>query len=274
MADFHGLPALSLSAPDGASALVTLQGAQVVSWVPAGKGEQFFVSERNSFARAHPIRGGVPVVFPQFSRRGPLPQHGFARIKTWTLADHHVDSTGAHARFSLESSAETLQLWPHPFALQLIVSLAAAHLEIEFAVTNTGQGAMSFTTALHTYLAVSDAATARLEGLTGLRYEEIGKPGVDTRSHVPAEGLVDRIYFGTPPKTRLIDGRRELEISQHGFRDTVVWNPGRENTAAMADMAPDAYLRMLCVEAAIVQSPIELRVGETWTGAQHLEVTR
>ncbi|HEY2628494.1 MAG TPA: D-hexose-6-phosphate mutarotase [Usitatibacter sp.] len=272
--DFHGLKAVRLRSGDGASALVTLQGAQVVSWMASNRREQLFVSERNSFVPGHPIRGGVPVVFPQFSKRGPLAQHGFARNNPWTLVNHEARGLEAHARFAFESTPETLRLWPHPFAAELNVRLAAQHLEMELLVRNTGQGALSFTTALHTYLAVSDAAKARLEGLSGMRYEEFGNAGVDSNPGIPAEGLVDRFYFDVPEKTRLVDGDREVVISQRGFRDTVVWNPGRENTAAMADMAPDGYLRMLCVEAAIVQSAVELRPGETWTGAQHLEVTR
>jgi glucose-6-phosphate 1-epimerase len=271
---FHGLDALALRSSDGASVVVTFQGAQVVSWIPSGGDEQLFVSDRNSFAAGHPIRGGVPVVFPQFSKRGPLPQHGFARKMGWTLANHAVEDGKSRATFALESSGETLQLWPHPFALELSVGFAAQHLEIGLLVRNTGQGDFSFTTALHTYLHVSDARGARLEGLSGLRYEEDTRPGVDANPFVAAVGPVDRIYFGAPAQTRLLDGARSIEIAQRGFRDTVVWNPGREKTTDIADMEPTGYLNMLCVESAAVEYPVQLRGGEAWTGTQRLEVIR
>ncbi len=32
------------------------------------------------------VRGGIPVCFPQFADLGPLPAHGFARNRRWTLA--------------------------------------------------------------------------------------------------------------------------------------------------------------------------------------------
>lgn len=269
---FHGLDAIELRSHDGARAVVTLQGAQVVSWIPAGGSEQLFMSERNSFAPGHPMRGGVPVVFPQFSKRGPLPQHGFARTMGWSLVKHGEEAGDGRATFAVESSGETLRLWPHAFVLELAVAFAANHLEIEFLVRNTGKGALSFTAALHTYLHVSDASKARLEGLTGLRYEEEGLAGTDNDAFVVAEGPVDRIYFRSPEMTRLVDGARAVMISQHGFRDTVVWNPGRDGAAARADMAPTAYLDMLCVESAIIESAVELRAGETWAGAQQFEV--
>ncbi len=269
MSGYNGLSAVELKSADGASAIVTLQGAQVVSWIPAGGEEQLFVSARNSFAPGHPIRGGVPVVFPQFSKRGTLPQHGFARNRFWKVLAQSIDGAQAHATFSLESSEETLRIWPHPFVAELSVGVGAKHIEVELTVRNTGQQAFSFTTALHTYLAVSDARRARLEGLSGDRFEEAGITATDTNPFVGGEGPVDRIYFSTPTQTRLVDGARVVSISQRGFSDTVVWNPGRE--IAIADMAPDGYLRMLCVEAAAIESPIALRSSESWSGAQRLE---
>jgi glucose-6-phosphate 1-epimerase len=271
---FHGLDAVALRSPDGASLVVTLQGAQVVSWIPANDVEQLFVSERNSFAPAHPIRGGVPVVFPQFSKRGPLPQHGFARTRNWTLASQGVEGGEAHATFTLESSGDTLALWPHDFAAKLAVTFAANHLEVELGVRNSGQESLAFTAALHTYLHVSDVSKARLEGLSGLRYEEDGIPATDGNAIITAEGPVDRIYFRAPEMTRLVDGARAVVISQEGFRDTVVWNPGREKTLDIADMEPTGYRNMLCVESAVIESPVQLRSGDAWTGLQRLEVMR
>ncbi|MCB2000494.1 MAG: D-hexose-6-phosphate mutarotase, partial [Rhodoferax sp.] len=84
--EFHGTPALALQAADGARVLVTLHGGHVVSWVPAGgHGEQLYLSPRSGFGQRQAIRGGVPVVFPQFSDRGPLPRHGFVRNRAWQL---------------------------------------------------------------------------------------------------------------------------------------------------------------------------------------------
>src|SRR5436305_1852990 len=82
-----GLPKLILVAPDGARAEIYLHGAHVTSWIPAGDGERLFLSASSAFRPGAAIRGGVPVVFPQFSDRGPLPKHGFARTSEWELVD-------------------------------------------------------------------------------------------------------------------------------------------------------------------------------------------
>ena len=43
---------------------------------------------------------------------------------------------------------------------------------------------------------------------------------------------------------------RRLRIDKRGSRTTVVWNPGREAARTMADLGPEAWRSMLCVETA------------------------
>jgi glucose-6-phosphate 1-epimerase len=69
MIPFFGLDRL-LRAPDGATAIVTGHGAHVVSWIPCGDDERLFLSPKSALDRHSPIRGGVPVVFPQFATYG------------------------------------------------------------------------------------------------------------------------------------------------------------------------------------------------------------
>jgi len=268
--EFHGLPAMRLEARGGASAVVTVNGAQLVSWIPAGERERLFVSERSAFAAGRPVRGGVPVVFPQFSDRGPLPKHGLVRTRPWRLDRHDASEDGATATFAIEDDERSRGSWPHAFALELTVAVAAASLEVRLQVRNRGDEPFSFTAALHTYLSVLDARNARLEGLSGVRYLEGGNEGIEAREQIPAAGPIDNIYVDAPRTTRLLEAGRVLEIAQRNFRDTVVWNPGPGPSAALDDMGPEGYLRMLCVEAAAVASPIVLAPGMSWNGAQRL----
>lgn len=267
---FNGLPAIRWVSRDGASAVVTLQGAQLVSWIPAGGQECLYVSERSPFEAGRPIRGGVPVCFPQFADRGPLAQHGFARTLDWRFLGLEEAGEGMRASFALESSPKTLALWPRAFRLELVVTIGGAQLDLALRVVNTGAVAIAFSAALHTYFRVSDAATARLEGLRGVRFLTRGaeQAETETREVVTASEPIDRIYFASPPWTRLQDGKRVLHIGQRGFTDTVAWNPGRDRCELMADMPPAGYRHMLCVEAAAIEPPVVLEPGAVWTGTQ------
>ena len=266
------MPAIRWRSRDGASAIATLQGAHLVSWIPAGGDECLYVSERSPFEASRPIRGGIPIVFPQFADRGPLAQHGFARTRAWSFAGASDSGAGLRVAFALESSSETLALWPHAFRLELGATLGGPRLEVELRVVNTGEAAFAFTAALHTYLRISDAAAVRLQGLRGRSYVNRGESGthVETRPLVTAAEPIDRVYFATPPATQLEDEARALLIEQRGFPDTVVWNPGRERTAQMADMPPEGYRHMLCVEAAAIEPPVVVAPGGAWSGRQSL----
>jgi len=50
----------------------------------------------------------------------------------------------------------------------------------------------------------------------------------------------------------------------------VVWNPWDKKAKAMTDFGDDDYKHMLCVEAAAVEKPINLKPGEEWKGRLEL----
>ena len=273
---FQGMPAVRWKSEDGASAIATLQGAHLVSWIPAGGRECLYVSEKSPFEPGRAIRGGIPICFPQFADRGPLVQHGFARTRLWTLKEAAAPVAGiSSVTFELESSPPTQALWPHKFRAHFVATVGANRLDVSLRVVNTGIHALSFTGALHTYLRVADASTARLSGLRDRRYVNRGEShlAVEDRESFTAQDPIDRVYFAAPPATQLEDKARTFRIEQRGFTDTVVWNPGAEKGAKMPDMPRDGFRHMLCVEAAAVEPPVILQPGAEWTGGQTVIVT-
>lgn len=271
--------AVRLTAPDGATATISLHGAHLLSWQPASAPEQLYVSPRSEFAPGKAIRGGVPVIFPQFSDRGALPRHGFARTLPWELVSLEQGKDDALAVLRLRDGDETRRIWPHAFELELSVRVSGRSLAIELACENTGDGPLQFTTALHTYLRVADLDAVSVEGLAGLRYfDSIKQAEALQRMDLLLTGEkgvldLDRIYFGVKERPLLVtEDRRQVVIQQQGFDDAVVWNPGPERCAKLADMPPEGWSEMLCVEAASIGRAIELQAGESWVGRQSLSL--
>ncbi len=269
-----GLPKVVLDAHDGASAEVYLLGAHATSWRPAvDRVERLFLSARSGFRHGAAIRGGIPVIFPQFAAEGPLPRHGFARTSDWTLVGHGHEGSAAVASFALADSDATRSIWPASFLATLTVRVGGDHLGVTLAVENTGSDTLTFTSALHTYLRVENVAEAELVGLHGSRYRESGAPGnlvFDTDEVIRVRGEIDRVYLDAHAPLTLRERGRSIRAEQEGYSDIVVWNPGPEGAAALADMEPGGAARMLCVEAAAVQSPIVLAEGRRWTASQIL----
>lgn len=274
----RGLARVDLAHASGARAAVYLQGAHVASWTDAAGAERLFVSARSRYEPGAAVRGGIPVIFPQFADQGPLPKHGFARTAAWEHAESGTDPDGAAwALLRLADTDATRALWPHAFRAELRVALGAHSLAAALRVANTGDGTMAFTCALHTYLRVDDVRGAAVEGLRGVRYLdrlEGGAAFTEERDAVEVAGEVDRVYVGAPDRLRVrgAAGGRAVLLEKEGFRDAVVWNPWEEGARALPDMADDEYLRMLCVEPASAAEPVHLAPGGEWTGSQRLRV--
>jgi glucose-6-phosphate 1-epimerase len=270
---------ITLQAPDGARVQLSRHGAHVLSWLPAGATEQLYLSPRSEYAPGKAIRGGVPVCFPQFADRGPLPKHGFARTRAWELVSQETGKDDALAVLRLRDDDATRAIWPHAFELELSVRVGGRTLDIELACENTGDAALQFTAALHTYLRVADLDAASVEGLSGLRYfDSIKQAEALQRMDLLLTGDkgvldLDRIYFGVKDRPLLVaEDRRQVIVRQQGFDDAVVWNPGPERCAKLADMPADGWTEMLCVEAACIGRPVELQAGDSWVGRQSLEL--
>ena len=270
---------VELVAPDGATATLALHGGHLLSWRPANSPEQLYLSPRSEYASGKAIRGGVPVCFPQFAERGPLPKHGFARTLPWELVSREAGKEDALAVLRLRDSDATRAIWPHAFELELSVRVSGKTLDIELACENNGEAALQFTTALHTYLRVADLDDVSVEGLAGLRYfDSIKQAEALQRMDLLLTGEkgvldLDRIYFGVKEKPLLVaENRRQVVIAQQGFDDAVIWNPGPERCAKLTDMPPQGWSEMLCVEAANIGRPIELQPGDSWVGRQSLSL--
>ena len=266
--------AIAAHAADGASVEVHRNGAHVTSWRPApGTDERLFLSARSSFADGASIRGGIPVIFPQFSTEGPLPRHGFARNSAWNHDEtRHVDGD-VILSFSLTDSPATRVIWPASFRATLSARVGGQQLVTTLTIENTGREAFHFTAALHTYLRVDDVQQTDVVGLVGSRYRVSSAPRIlvtATDEALRIRDEVDRVYVDAPDRLTVREPHRQLVVATTNFPDVVVWNPGVEKAAALVDMEPGGERRMLCVEAAVVQRPVALDALQRWSGTQTL----
>ncbi len=271
--DFHGLEAYRLNGPRGASAIVSRLGGQVLSWITPDGRERLFLSERAVFDGSMPIRGGIPVCFPQFANLGSLPKHGFLRTRTWQLGAQRCGQDYALLTLTTEDDADTRALWPHSFRVELTVMLEADRIDLELCVVNTGDQPFAFTGALHTYLRTIQVEDVSLEGLYGHHYLDAlkgGEPIRDSGMGVSPEAEIDRVYRDVRRPLLLSAGNLSLGIQNQDFPDVVLWNPWVERCGQLPDMAPEGWRHMLCVEAAIATNPLTVAPGEEWYGRQTL----
>jgi glucose-6-phosphate 1-epimerase len=252
-----GLPRAIISTPQTA-ATVYLHGAHVTDWTPRGQRPVLFTSSRSLFESGKPIRGGVPLVFPWFGPRAggaPGPMHGFARIMEWNVESAALRPDGAvEIRLALSPNHETRQVGYASFHLQFRVVVGAT-LEMGIDVRNPSDAPLRFEQALHSYFAVADIHQVSIAGLAGTTY--VDKTNSFQRKQQPAEPIAiaketDQVHLNTASTCVIHDPvwRRRIVIEKSGSQTTVVWNPWIEKNRTMADMAPDDWQSMLCVETA------------------------
>ncbi|MDO5652525.1 MAG: D-hexose-6-phosphate mutarotase [Brachymonas sp.] len=277
-------PVCQLHTPEGSSATVSLHGAQVLSWRTADGTERLYLSpciDWNAVAQGTcAIRGGIPVCWPQFNRRGPLVKHGFARLLPWKVVQHANDSVTLRLQHSdvphhLLHDAQGQALWPHAFETNLHVQLANHALTVTLEVRNTGNTALPFTTALHGYFTTRAISDTQITGADGLQYWD-AVPDADPShpvQHGPIRfaGEVDRVYPAFA--ATLANNLPPLQLRQSAsLQQTVVWNPDAALCAQLADLPADAYRQFVCIEAAQIDDPVVLEPGAIWQGWQSFQV--
>ncbi|KAJ3678397.1 hypothetical protein LUZ60_002200 [Juncus effusus] len=283
----NGLDKVVLTNPKGCTAEVYLYGAQVTSWKNERGEEYLFMSNKAIFKPPKPIRGGIPVCFPQFGTYGHLEQHGFARNKMWKVEERppvflkkFPDSTEAsdtYVDLALFPSEDDTRVYPFTWELRLRVILGlSGDLILIPRVRNMNlEGKnMNFGFALHSYFRISDISEIRLEGLETMDYFDHTsnkKRFTEQGDALTFENEIDKAYLETPDKVAIIDHekKRTFVVRKQGLPDMVVWNPWDKKAKSIPDLGDEEYRRMLCVEPAIIERPIVLKPGEEWTG--HVE---
>ena len=239
-----------------ASALISLQGAHLLSWIPEGEKDVIWLSDEAKFAAGKSVRGGVPVCWPWFGAHesnDEYPAHGFARTTDWQIINTEaLDNDNTRITFSTRPQAATEVMWPPETSVQFQLTIGK-RLEMELLTHNNGTRPVTIGQALHTYFKVADVNKVLLHGLDDTDY--LDKPDDFKRKvqHGPVtvDDEVDRIYLDTASDCVIEDKllKRNIIIVKCGSHSTVVWNPWKAVADRMGDLGEEGYKKMLCVES-------------------------
>lgn len=283
-----GMPRLRLGS-DESDATLYLQGAHITHWAPRGSEPVLYLSPLAVFAPGKAIRGGIPVLFPWFGPRWDgeafdaahgtqSPAHGFARTAVWTVESVTLTTERVVvAVLLLGPDAVSRALGYDNFALRLECRVGR-DLHVALHVSHHGATPLAFEDGLHTYFAVADIHSARLEGLGGSRYldkRDGARPKVQQEAQFAFTRDVDQVHLHTAAPFALHDpaGSRVIHIAKAGSQTTVVWNPWTLLTPGFPDLPADGWQRFACVEAVNSdENRLSLAPGATHTLAMTLRV--
>lgn len=208
-----------------------------------------FCSKKAEIAPGKAIRGGVPVCWPWFGA-SPVPERpiqGFARTACWEIAALEKD----FIRMKLPPENIPANWQDFPFELFSEIRISEA-LKISLIMKNTGTHPVEISCALHTYFAVSNCENVTVTGLEKTPFTVKGSPEQPGETAPPAiRGEICRLYYPQSATVSLNDPlwRRRIVIEKKNSSSTLLWNPGAERCAQIADLNNDDYCNFLCIEA-------------------------
>lgn len=263
-----------------ASALIALQGAQVLKYTPTGTHPVIWLSETAAFKQGQSVRGGIPVCWPWFGdlRRNPMavqscvpcehpPSHGWVRNLPWLLEQASSDDNGVSIRLRYPLPAGIPVDWAAQARLTLTLQIGH-ELILQLETTNLSTQTLTLSQALHSYFAVSHIDQILVHPLQQVRYIDTLR---DWQTFSDNDTLrihqeTDRIYLDTPPAFIIEDRgwQRRIEIHCAQSRSAVIWNPWIEKAKRLSHFVEDAYKRMLCIETArVMDDCLNLAPGHT-----------
>ncbi|MBV1775781.1 D-hexose-6-phosphate mutarotase [Burkholderiaceae bacterium DAT-1] len=239
---------IRVSTPQG-QGLISLSGAQLLSWTPAGGEPLVWLSPGADFDNGKPLRGGIPLCWPWF---GPsvvpgLPQHGLARQLPWTLTASTALEQATKFTFELRDSDASRAIWPHAFILQLTLQLGQS-IELAFRMRHAAATPQTLGFCLHSYFAVPDALAATVSGVAGAMCHDkivhISQPQTGT---LQPGANYDAVFTGASGQYTLHRAPwPDIHIQTSNAPSVIVWNPGDEKSPT--DMPDRCWTGMLCVE--------------------------
>lgn len=250
---------------------IALQGGHIFHYERKNKGAVLYLSPMSTFKKGKAIRGGIPICWPWFGaheKDSSLPNHGFARTALWEHSStERLSDSKTKVILTLHSSPETLALWPYVFSLALEIYVGEV-LRLELTSQNLDTKAFTFTSALHTYLAIDNIYDTQVEGLDQKRYYDKTKNVFTVQeSAIDFSKEVDRIYQNIENDVIVKDTKVLHRIQTDGTRSVVVWNPAEVLASSMVDLSN--HTQMLCVESAnVLDDMVSLDEGETHTLTQ------
>lgn len=246
-----------------ASAQISLFGGHLISFKPKHDDrERLWLSENAIFDGQKAIRGGVPICWPWFGDHPTNPEfaaHGYVRNQIWEVINAEETETGTTISLIPKSSARDGFLGKAQ--LSLIIHIGK-QLNVQLHTANIGDTPFNFTCALHSYFSIADINQCELIGLSGQYLDKTNNgQKFDTPRPYTYTQETDRIHLQQPSKLIIKDSHHLTEVSSSGHDSIVVWNPWKDKSISMSDMAEDSYLTMLCVETAITQGQL-IKSGE------------
>jgi glucose-6-phosphate 1-epimerase len=220
------------------------------------------------------MRGGVPVLFPQFNLSGTFDKHGFARVMPWQVIRDDIELNGEFEGkkavvgnwiAELDATPKNVVLyasaastaWVHHAKLRLQAIFTSSTVKVMLTVFNAGSTTFQFTGGLHPYFSWGHEEAAIPELGIVLKHSEMMQQGSGIERCLQAPSVL-HLHMKTGEQEKI------LTVERFGFHEWMLWNPGPNHT--LTDIEKNDWSRFICLEPISVNQPHELAPGQQFSG--------
>ena len=222
------------------NAIISEQGAQLLSFTPKGQQDWLWLDKNQTFISGEEIIGGIPLCLPWFGRiREPI--HGFVRFQNWHLTTVIDDDTTLELLFTLIHQANTQ--YPYSFTAEHRIRLGIS-IQLSLTVNNHSTQTMPLSFAWHNYFACEDINQCSVSGLNGLMYfDNTQKFSYKLQlGDVNINAEIDSVYVGSVAQR--LQTTQPLTLTAVNAPTCIVWNP----YGTTKKLTEHAYKKFICVE--------------------------
>ena len=242
--------------------IVNLFGGQLISAQIFDNEDVFYLSPcMNKNAN---IRGGVPIIFPQFGNCGPLKKHGFARDLNWFEVSSYKIGKDVFATYSLNINKHSSNNWGFDAQLFLTLILVKnSSLTINLKVFNNGEKSFTFSGGLHPYFALKSRKDVKISGLDNVEF--IDTDPLCTTFDLNGESGFERLFL-SKTDISLYNGYRYLNLTAEGFDNWMIWNPGKIGVKNIHNLPDKDWDKFICIEPLVSNQPVILDPNQFFNG--------
>jgi len=244
-------------------------GAQILQ-VKLGINELLYLSPLSQIGTKQTIRGGIPVLFPQFGNFGNLKKHGFVRDLNWKLVNEENNQNDLFVEYEYVIAKDHFLEWKHSAKLNLKASVINNVFNITIQILNIGDSSFEFTGGLHPYFKINSRSAIKINGLESSSFEDSFP---EIRFELSSDRVIERLYF-TNNDIFFNNGSDNLVIKSKGFESWMIWNPGMNMAKAINDLPDDDWNKFICIEPIVKNNAILLKPNEIFKGELAVELLK
>jgi len=244
-------------------------GAQILQ-VKLGINELLYLSPLSQLDSEQTLRGGIPVLFPQFGNSGSLKKHGFVRDRNWKLVNEANNQNDLFVEYEYFIAKDHFLDWKHSAKLNLKASVINNVFNITIQIFNTGHSSFEFTGGLHPYFKINSRSVIKINGLESSFFED-SFPEISFE--LSGDRVIERLYFSNND-IFFNNGSDNLVIKSKGFESWMIWNPGIDMAKTINDLPDDDWNKFICIEPIIKNNAILLKPNDIFKGELAVELLK